>query len=243
MGNSPEFSLATTYYVQEIPGAEAEAKLLLLNNDPLGFLLTFEGELQQGDYQPFRRQMAMGTQPVGIQTFAYNITYFGKRREDGQIEEAFGLIRHPTKDRWILKRKDPAKQRVGGVSLREEHKYGIKEAMTGVDVNNLLSGENFYQMPDMERARYSFYATSGQSYRNFNICADTSTCFYRGKKFVMSQLEIEYKGRSGIVPGWGNAFEEISNEILLLRQGIKNRHPGIIQETNLTKFNWLQSLL
>lgn len=238
MRRNSEVLLAVDYFTKELPGLEAETKMELLTLDPVSFILDLTEEFESGAYFPLLRQHTLGTLPTGIKSFSYEITYYGSSEEEG-LKETFGLVKHPTRDFYLLKKKgSESEEDCGMVLIRKEEKDDLSTPLTSKEADLLISSGPFIRVGSLERERYGFYAFNSESWRNFGIVADRVTS---GENQI-AQVEIEYKGRAGVFPVLPCTRIEIVKELEEIALAVQQKHKNILRPTRLTKFGWLLSL-
>ncbi len=232
--------LSRKYFSRDIEKEEIEIKFNLLNLDPFRFIFQTDKWFKDGELKPFFRQFCLGKQKTGIQEWKNKVSFYGQKSKNdlqqilmlghsafnkklyfpvvkifklSRVKSESVLTRYENKSfsRWMtLSEFDELRKRL-------ERKLNIKISLLGT----------------MQREKIWFYVGNSETYRNFSINADR--CISE-KRPILSQLEIEYKGRAGIYLSEGKmaVIEETVNLGRLL-----SKKSNMLQPTNLTKAQWI----
>lgn len=229
------------YFTKEFPGYEIESKWSLLSQTPVITMLQFLVDIEKGYWSHFKVQKTMGFLPVGIRYLELNFHFFGKY-ENGHWEQVAMVAQIPGKNSFQLAFKRGGDSFCLGETSLSHSPLIRKESRKGnwISEKQMLR-EIKIREPDarfvatMARAKCSVYITNAQSYRNFNLSGDL--CHGQGC-YPLSQIEIEYKGRSGIwLPDRTGA--EILKEFAVFNCIIEDRYRDICTPSMKTKFEWL----
>lgn len=231
------------YFTKEFSGYEIESKWILMRQNPVPTLLQFIKDIDSGNWEPFRVQKAMGNLPVGIRYLELYFYFFGVQK-NAQWHQVAMAAKFPGKDLYLLAFKDQCKLFHSNHILLQHLPIIRKEVRKGnwipqkTMMKELISVEsNVEYISKMFRQKCSVYITNTTTYRNFNISADLC---YSENRTPLSQVEIEYKGRSGI---WHPDYLgiEILKEFRLLHNILIDKYFDILHPTFQTKFNWIVS--
>ncbi len=245
-------SLSREYFTKEFPkGWEVEWKGNLLTQDPSGFIFHLYETIAEGNFLQYKISSSLGTLPLNIRVFDYLFHFYG-HEDQGIWVEDFVLAQPPGTDIFIprVKKPVPVQQFASlgsNVIIRlEEQKEDLRNRLPGNMVEHFKSAfedENNIStqlVGLIRRERYSFYITNTASYRNWGILADRSELVSSERRPTLSQVEFEYKGKSGIssvnLLFQIEALQEMDRLGLSLIElfGVDRLTP-----TKLTKFEWI----
>jgi len=229
------------YFTKEFPGYEIESKWFLSTQTPVLTMLQFLTDIEKGYWSPFRVQKTMGSMPVGIRYLELDFHFFGKFENERWRQVAM-VAQIPGQNRYQLAFKGGENLLFADRMLLSHPPFIRKETRKG----NWVSEEQMFQEIRIQepnakfvgtttRIKCSVYITNAQSYRNFNLSADL--CHSKGC-YPLSQIEVEYKGRSGIwLPDRTGA--EILKEFSFFNCIMENHYRNISEPTLETKFRWI----
>lgn len=249
--NKEEKSLSTAYFSKEFPSNwEVEWKANLLTQYPLGFLDLVRSASLSSQTHPFREAEHMGVMPVGLQYQHLLFHYYGHKDETGIWVRDLVLVQPPGTPIYIPQMKVEAPDLISasehGVVLRAEQKGGLAQAIPQQKLEKFLEkfqtglGQTSVFVGTIDRDRYSVYLQNLSSLRNYSLVADISVEPRLGLGIALSQVEVEYKGRSGISANARFAQGEILTEfdqLSLILRGIIGTN--LLIPTKETKFDWL----
>jgi len=236
--------LQTQYFTKEFNGYEIESKWLLLSQEPLLTILGWLDQLSVGRWQPFYQQAVIGTLPSGVRLFKMTFLFYSQGQNQNITQLAMAAQSPWHKNRYLLAFKSQGQllcpeiyPSIHHPLIRPESRKGDWISWEGMN-SQLATAANDYQLiGTICREKSSVYITNVDSGRNFCLSADY--CLRQDGK-VLSQVEIEYKGRNGL---WVNDPQLSSLEILrefeLLHRLINQDTRFQLTATNLTKFEWL----
>lgn len=232
-------SLQLNYFTKEFPGYEIESKWELQGQTPVPTMLQFIEDINKKKWKPFKIQLVMGFLPVGLRYFEYEFYFFGVKI-DGVLKQIAMAAKFPGKELYLVAFKN------NGDILRSKnvplnHNPLIRKETRKGDW--IPKGEMWGQLQDrepmvqftgkMSRQKCSIYITSTKTYRNFNISADLC---YSINRLPLSQVEIEYKGRSGSwLPDCNG--DEILKDFKQLHLALETY--SFIRPTFQSKFDWI----
>lgn len=240
--------LSTVYFTKEFPPEfEIEWKGYLETCDPAGFIYQLLDDVDSRKLIPYDRCLSLGKQNVELKYTNLWHHYFAYPSTEGLLQ-AFVLIQPPGSDFVLphVKKQDKFVDRRENILIREESKPSLKDAFPFSVIPTFV--ERFQRQFDIQvaqigtinRERFSIYLTNLESYRNWSIVADYCKPISPPIPDQMAQVEIEYKGRSGVSPkdriAQTQVLDELSSLAALLQQ---NSGDGILIPTADTKFDWL----
>ncbi len=237
--------LSTTFFTKEFPGFEVESKWQLLTENPVPTVLRFMADMRGGDWSPIRVASSMGEVPI-LRYSEVQIEFWAIRSRSDmgkpyyrQVAMAFvplGL------NMYLVNFKEGGVSRQLHESLRflnpplvrrEERKGGwVREQEAVTFILNRFPGAE--KVATMIRQKCYVYAHNVESYRNFSVSADLCRCGSR----TLSQVEIEYIGRSGVwLPDTTGC--QIVLDFLQIHKILSERYGDILVPTTRTKFEWI----
>lgn len=249
-----ERSLSTTFFSKEFPSNwEVEWKAELATKDPHGFIRSIREASALGLLDPFYESEHMGNMPVGIQFQNLWFHYYGHSKNGYWIRDLV-LVQPPGTPILIPQFKEDVPDLINAkehnVVLRAEKKGGLAQAFPLKKLDKFLEkfqgqlGHSTQLIGTIDRERYSVYLTNRLTRRNFSLVADVSHELSLGRKNTLSQVEVEYKGISGISARSFLTQAEILKEFDLLGSKIqKIAGKGIVEPTTATKLDWLVKVL
>jgi len=169
---------------------------------------------------------------------------YGQARGNG-IEEAVVIIIDPDAERFAVKKKGPpTPSEKDTVLVRTEavSKYfgrfegGLRARILKEEEETIEA--RLIKVGEVTRRKRYIYITNTRTGRNYKVGVDVC----RSDDHQMSQLEIEYMGRTGILPITDHAVNEIRREIDTFTSTIQAKFNDCLFSTSLTKFQWLTSL-
>lgn len=237
-------ALSTVFFTKELAGFEVESKWQLLTENPVPILLRFIADIHAGKWGSIQIAKSMGKLPIGFRYFELQFDFWGiPDATSAQYYRQVAMVAVvPGANLHQVAFKEGSSKRLlcGGRGfsnpplVRREERKGdwIRERNA---VARILD-----QFPDakkvamMMRQKCFVYMRNTKSYRNFSISADLCCS---GQK-TLSQVEIEYKGRSGVwLPDMiGN---QIATDFLDIHRILCERYGDILLPTTQTKFQWI----
>lgn len=199
--------LSKKYFSRDVKKVEIELKFNLLTLDPFSFIFQTDKWFQENELKPFFRQLCLGKQKTNIQEWKHKVSFYGQKSKN-DLQQVL-MLGHSASGKKlffpVVKIFKLSKIRNDSVLTRYENKSFSrwitlnefdeirKKLERKLDVKISLLGT-------MQREKIWLYAGNSKTYRNFSINADR--CISE-RVSVLSQLEIEYKGRSGIYSSEG----------------------------------------
>ncbi|MFH1601620.1 MAG: hypothetical protein ABIB61_01550 [Candidatus Shapirobacteria bacterium] len=228
-------------FTYEVPGKEVEAKLQVVNTEnPLLLVDQIFSEVTEGLISGFK---AMPGKEV-IKEWEFHFINYGLVGPSG-MEEVVVVVTDPEVERFAVKKKGPPVVFEGSPTLvRTEvvSKYlgqfegSLKSKI--IEDEEVEAGSKLVELGEVVRRKRYTYITNASTGRNYKVSVD----FCTSGVHQMSQLEIEYMGRIGILPITENMVNEIVAEINVLALHFLEKYDNCLFLTNLTKFQWLVSL-
>ena len=235
-------ALSTVFFTKEFPGFEIESKWRLLTENPVPTVLRFMADMCVGDWGPIRVASSMGDVPI-LRYSEVQIDFWATGNRSGmrkpyyrQVATAFTV---PGLNMYLVNFKEDGVARQLCESLRflnpplvrrEERKGGWvrEQEAVALVLNHFPSAE---KVATMMRQKCYVYAHNAESWRNFSVSADLCYCGPR----ILSQVEIEYIGRSGIQ--WPDTTGcQIAFDFLQIHKILSGRYGDILVPTTQTKF-------
>lgn len=249
-----ERSLSTTFFSKEFPSNwEVEWKANLATEDPYGFIVSIREASYAGLLKPFYEAKFMGNMPTGIQYQNLWFHYYGHIK-DGIWVRDLVLVQPPDTPILVPQLKGEAPDIINAsehnVVLRTEKKGGLTQVIPLKKLAGFLNnfqgelGHSTQFMGTIDRERCAVYLTNCLTRRNFSLVADISHERSKGRNKCLSQIEIEYKGISGISSPTPLNQKDVLHEFDELSSKIVNLFDrGVIQPTKTTKLDWLVETL
>lgn len=244
-------ALSKSYFTREFPGEEVELKLSLKTLDPSGFIFKISDDLSNGQLHPFLRASRWGFRSTETSVLEFITYMYGYQSESGRLTEAIAIAQFPKTDILAVKVKSdasfPVEQGlVTPYSLRVRREKKSSFARSKKTVNEIaqemveLTKREIVYVGSYLRERWGILVHNSFSMRNFSLVADRCTKIIEGnskQKGVMSQVEIEYKGRDGIAfPDKRAALLETCEFAKKLTDLYGSKKIGL---EAITKFEWL----
>jgi hypothetical protein len=236
-------ALSTTYFTKEFSGYEIESKWTLLTQNPVPTIFRFMSDLNTGLWDGFSITKTMGSLPTGFRYLELPFDFWAVP-EKGKWRQVAMVAKAPWHNLFLVAFKEgrstlfPGKE-AEGINLpllrREERKGDwISEQDTiQLIVSRFPSAQ---KLACMSREKASVYISHKETFRNFCISADRCSC----KNRVLSQVEVEYKGRSGIwIPDTTGQF--ILRDFSVIHDTLVKCYGDILVPTVKTKFEWIMS--
>lgn len=227
------------YFTKEFSEYEIESKWVLLTQNPVSALLMFMKDIAMGLWSPYAIQRCMGKLPIGVRFFSVDFIFFGNYDNDVWHEIAKAAVSPWQTDRYLLAFK--GKEEYFNFVADMHYPLKRKEQRSGdwIDYDTMMNQIKFVA-PDVatvgkiKRERCSIYITNPFSFRNFCLSADK--CVFQ--ESILSQVEVEYKGRNGI---WLNNASEaaILREFQILHSILEKYYSDILLPTTYRKFQWI----
>ena len=249
-----EKSLSIQYFSREFPaGLEVEWKTGLASCDPAGFIFKLDDCLLCGELFPFFKARTMGNQPIGISYLNIWCHYYGHLKQGKWVEDLV-LVQPPATPIFIprvkVDRAGDYNNLPENVLVREETKGTKFEILPERNIGSFLQkfemakGVALVKVGTIEREKWSFYLTNRLTGRNWNVLADLChmmrlSCRVTNSR--LSQVEVEYKGISGIALANRLSQHEVIQEMLTLGERIIDESCQTVFPSKITKFDWLVS--
>lgn len=235
------------YFTKEFPDYEIESKWTLLNQSPVLTLLKLMNDIASGLWDSYKIQRCMGQMPSGIRFFDVKFIFWGVC-VDGVWREVAKAAKCPWhKNYYLLAFKNEEEFFVSDMSNFPQCPLKRRESRSGswIDYQTMVNQVNLDSpgamiIGEIQRERCSIYITNTKSYRNFCLSADR--CKFQSS--ILSQVEIEYKGRNGIW-FWHPMISELEilNEFRELHKILQLKYRGLILPTTTKKFRWIVDCL
>lgn len=238
-------SLSTIFFTKEFRGFEIESKWKLLTENPVPTIIKFVADMYAGYWGPICVAKSIGKLPIGLRYFDLQFDFWGIQ---GEHEQSSGYHQIamvavvPNTNMFQVAFKEGGSPKFLCVNrelsnpplIRREERKGnwIREDEASYLILNRFP--NAEKVATMTRQKCYVYVQDSESYRNFSISADL--CRYKSR--TLSQVEIEYKGRSGV---WlpDNTGHHISLDFLKIHKVLMDRYKEILLPTTQTKFGWI----
>lgn len=239
-----KLSLSTHYFTKEFPGFEIESKWKLLTENPVPTVLKFISDIHDGLWDCFFVAKAMGKLPVGLRFFEFNFDFWAipidstsgnGYKQVAMVARKIGNHLHQVAFKGAGCQLRLEEALVSNPPLlRPEDRKGnwVSEQETIFTIRNRHPVAE--KVASITRQKCYIYIQSGYSHRNFSISADLC---YHGSE-TLSQVEVEYKGRSGI---WlpDTTGHQIASDFAKLHTILLECYGDIIVPTTQTKFEWV----
>lgn len=236
-------ALQIGHFTKEFPGYEIESKWTLLNQVSVLTILKWSEDISFGIWEPYKIQKSMGQLPTGIRYFSIEFVFWGVYI-DGVWREIAKAAKSPWRqNHYLLAFKEDEESFLSNFPITTHRPLKRKELRKGdwIDYQTMTSrvtsvARNATIIGKMVRERCSVYITNSVSFRNFCLSADRC----ESQDSILSQVEIEYKGRNGIW-FWHPDLSgiEILNEFQILHSILENQYPGLLLPTTIKKFQWI----
>lgn len=233
----PMHSLRFANLVNEVPGTEIELKMNAEPQLPLELITLIRDRFASDQAKPFSTLPGQ----TEISYWRYFLDIYGYM-DDEKMRQAFVVVRHPDKPKFMVQEKGVAKQSPDqemGILTRTEEKFRVERTYTpaDLDVVKALFEEKFkrdiHLVASNRRTKYYVFVKNDETNRYYNIAVDLS----EGNEENLVQVEVEYKGKvtdaATKAPG-----VEVSAELDELADTIKQTPGFTLTPTTLTKFQW-----
>jgi len=228
-------------FTYEVPGREIETKLQVVNTENPLLLIDQIFSEATGSLIPGFGVMS-GKEVVKEWEFRFiNYGRIGANR----IEEAMVIVIDPEFERFAVKKKSSPTTTEGSPTLVRtevvDKYFGCFEGDLKTKIlksEQRIVGSELIEIGEVNRRKRYTYITNTTTGRNYKISVDVC----QSGIHQMSQLEIEYMGRTGVLPITDSAVSEIRCETEAFALWLQGKHAGSLSFTNLTKFQWLVSL-
>lgn len=243
--NQEQQTLSNIYFTKEFQGFEVESKWKLPTENPVSTLLQFMSDIHAGFWYPFSVAKAMGKLPVGLRYFELQFDFWATQNDPNSshaYRQVAMVAKVPGVNMYQVAFKDGGSIRflcdgqgfLNPPLVRREERKGNwvseREAITLIK-NRFPRAE---KVASITRQKCYVYVHNIKSYRNFSISADL--CHYNPR--TLSQVEVEYKGRSGVwLPDSMGRY--IALDFELLHTTLSERYGKILLPTTQTKFEWI----
>lgn len=238
-------ALSTVFFTKELAGFEVESKWRLLTENPVPTLLRFMDDIHVGKWGLIQLAKSMGKLPVGLRYFELRFDFWGVPY-DGNVlryRQVAMVAVIPGSNLHQVAFKEGGSARLlcegRGFSnpplVRREERKGDWVREQNAIARILDRFPDAEKVATMTRQKCFVYVHNAESYRNFSVSADL--CHHHSSK-TLSQVEIEYKGRSGVwLPDMiGN---QIARDFLHIHGILSERYGDILLPTTQTKFQWI----
>ncbi|GEM_PF-6767600 len=237
-------ALDTTFFTKELFGFEVESKWRLLSENPVPTILRFMADINSGQWSLVQVAKSMGKLPVGLRYFELQFDFWAIFDEVNtlQYRQIAMVAIMPGTNMYQVAFKEGSSTKLlcdgRGFSnpplIRREERKGdwIREhdAVTLI----LSRFPDAEKVATMVRQKCFVYVHNTKSYRNFSVSADFC---WQGHK-VLSQVEIEYKGRNGVwLPDMTG--HQVALDFLQIHEILSERYADILVPTTQTKFEWI----
>jgi len=233
--------LSREHFTKEFPGFEIESKWTLLTQNPVPVLLKIQSDVFEGKWLNFGTALSMGTLSVGIRFFDLIFQFWGVELR-GNMEQ-IAMVACMPGNRYQLAFKSHQVQPLrlfhllaNPPMIRPESRTGkwITYASVIEEIKEVVPLARF--VGEMRRLKCFTYITNIETFRNFSISADLC---YSGPK-ILSQIEVEYKGRRGC---WlpDKTGDDIIRDFSQIHSILKELYGDIISPTSQTKFKWRET--
>lgn len=239
-----KLALGTHYFTKEFPGFEIESKWKLRTENPVPTVLEFVSDIHSGLWGCFSLAKTMGKLSVGVRFFEFKFDFWAipidsiPRKGFNQVAMVAGKI--GTNLHQVAFKTTGSRLRFEEIMMinppliRPEDRKGdwISEQETISRIRYRHPAAE--KIASITRQKCYAYIQSGDSYRNFSISADLC---YSGSE-TLSQVEIEYKGRSGI---WlpDTTGHQIVLDFKKIHMILVERYNHVLEPTTQTKFQWI----
>lgn len=190
-------SLQTRYFTQEMAGFEIESKWSLNSYAPVPTIIKLQEDINANKWHPYLQVKTMGVAPISLRYFQLEILFFGFQQNNNWQQIAMAA-KFPGRDLYLVTYKDSSNYKAmphrlyNPPLIRQESRRKVwlsyKQMLKQIQGKN--PGAKY--VGTLVREKCSIFLTNSQTFRNFTLSADLSTC----NSAVLSQVEIEYKGRS-----------------------------------------------
>lgn len=235
-----ETALSTSFFTKEFLGYEIESKWEFLPRDLFGFVFQMNEDIALGKWGRFEITKTLGALPIGMRYFSLQFSFYASRGVNGLTQLA--MVAHsPDNSRFMVAFKGETQEFAGNNGkiyncplLRKESRKGNWVTFSEMHKIIMSRDPEAISCGTIQREKCSFYFTNLQTNRNFNISADR--CYFQNN--TLSQVEIEYKGRSGI---WlpDTTGQEILEEYRVIHDTIQRLYGQYLVPTTRRKFDWI----
>lgn len=241
--------ISQKFFSRDFPSTtEVEWKASLDTYYPMGFISSIEQAVEAGEIPNITRTRHLGQRSVSM-TFQHLIHhYYGYRDEENDLKQAFVLVQLDGGDVFAphIKMDTRSKSDTRTILSRQESKPGIKSFRPLSHAPKFISeftektGISTEFLGTMSRDRVGTFIT-GDDARNWSLVADHVRPLDASGDPGLSQVELEYKGRSGV---WLEESPLYQREALTSLEKIGNslvELSGVLTPTSETKFEWLKN--
>lgn len=228
-------------FTNEMPGVELERKLQVLEmEDPLTLVDLLHKDALDGSILGFG---CMPGKEV-IKEWEMDFINYGVESSDGTLEEEAVVVVDNKIDRYAIKKKGKSVAGVGKSMVRPEVLVEVFGKFDDVAETAFLrnleleTGCLIVKVGVVKRRKRYTYITNQETGRNCKVGVDVC----RFGSHTMSQMEIEYMGRTGKHDLDGGELDKIEAEIDRLQSFLEDKYVGKLIHTTQTKFQWLLSL-
>lgn len=231
--------------IDEFEGSEVEAKINFSPPDPAKLIRLTKKHIES-------RGFAFETVPGKKKILDW--TYFFDRyglRGKGKLIESYSLIYHPQKQKfWIKAKSLPSSDDSGEYLKRKESIIRIERDISDEDKDLILKlkteelGRKPVFLGTIKRHKIYLLLKHNKSDRYYSVSADK--CLYQ--KFILSQIEVEYKGiskfkytKNSLSSLEKTVGKEIKVLVCFLVEKLSDEF--LLKRTKRTKFDWLRSCL
>lgn len=237
-------ALSTDFFTKEFLGFEVESKWKLFTENPVPTVLRFITDIHSGKWGSIQVAKSMGKLPIGLRYFELQFDFWGipdatSAQYYRQVAMA-AVVPGANLHQVAFKEGGSARLLCEGRGfsnpplVRREERKGdwVRERNAVARILDRFPDAEKVAM--MIRQKCFVYVHNAKSYRNFSVSADLCC----GGQKTLSQVEIEYKGRSGVwLPDMiGN---QIAPDFLHIHGILSERYGDILLPTTQTKFQWI----
>lgn len=233
--------LCKNYFTKEFPGYEIENKWTLLNQETVLTILKLKEDILNNNWHPYKLQRCMGKLTTGIKFFKFNFLFWGIEKNNKWQQVA--MVAESSNSKYFINFKKEGKiLHCKNITLKNPP-YIRKETRKDcwINYNSMINEIKSIHpkaklMGKMTREKCSLFITNVLSHRNFCLSADKCEI----NNSILSQLEIEYKGRNGI---W--FFNHFFSKIEILKEYnninsiLEKDYFDLIKPTKIKKFYWI----
>jgi len=247
--NNPNTEVSTRFFSRDFPSTtEVEWKASLDTYYPMGFISFIEATLDSGDLPSLTRTKRLGQRCVSM-SYQYLIhNYYGYRDKEEDLKQAFVLIELAGGNVFAphIKLDTRSRNDTNTILKRQESKPGIKSFRPLSEVPAFIkdfgdkTGLETEFIGTMSRERVGTFITTDDD-RNWSLVADHVRPLDDTATLGLSQVELEYKGRSGVWLEENPLYQQEAVEKLYETGSALVEFTGVLRPTSETKFEWLKN--
>lgn len=246
---NPNTEVSTRFFSRDFPSTtEVEWKASLDTYYPMGFISSIEASLDNDELPGLHRTKRLGQRSVALSYQRLIHNYYGYHDEEGDLKQAFVLVELPGGDVFAphIKLDTRSRDDKNSILKRQESKPGIKsfrpldEVPAFIKAFSDKTGLETEFIGTMSRQRVGTFITS-DDYRNWSLVADHVRPLDDTSALGLSQVELEYKGRSGVWLEENPLYQQEAVEMLHKVGNTLVELTGVLHPTSETKFEWLKN--